>query len=48
MPNLEKDEKELLRSIEAGEWKSVDSKDSKLKRYQQYARSTLKKLKEGE
>lgn len=35
MPRLEKEEKELLESVEAGEWKSVDSKDSELKRYQQ-------------
>jgi predicted DNA binding CopG/RHH family protein len=43
MPRLEKEEKDLLESVEAGEWKSVDSKDSELKRYQQYARSTFKK-----
>lgn len=43
MPGLSKEEKELLESVEAGEWRSIDSKDSELKRYQEYARATFKK-----
>jgi predicted DNA binding CopG/RHH family protein len=43
MPRLDNEEKELLDSVEAGEWQSVDSKDSDIERYRQYARSTFKK-----
>ena len=43
MSKLPDEEKDLLESVEAGEWKSVEAKDSELKRYQQYARSTFKK-----
>jgi predicted DNA binding CopG/RHH family protein len=43
MPKLPDEEKDLVESVEAGEWKSVDSKESELKRFQEYARSTFKK-----
>jgi predicted DNA binding CopG/RHH family protein len=43
MPKLPDEEKDLVESVEAGEWKSVESKESELKRYQEYARSTFKK-----
>lgn len=43
MPRLDKEEKELLDSVEAGEWQSVGSKDSDIKRYRQSARATFKK-----
>ena len=43
MSRLDKEETELLESVEAGEWKPVDRRDSELKRYQAYARATFKK-----
>jgi len=43
MPRLPKKEKELLDSVEAGEWSSVAAKTSELRRYQRYARATFKK-----
>jgi len=43
MPKLDKEEKELVESFDAGEWKSVRDKDGALKRYQGYARATFRK-----
>lgn len=43
MPRLNKEEKELLDSVETGEWSSVDSKDSEIKRFRQYAQATFKR-----
>ena len=40
---LDKDEQELLDSVERGEWKSVKNLKGEIKRHQQYARNTLKK-----
>ena len=40
---LNKDEQELLDSIERGEWKSVQNVKSEIMKHQQYARKTLKK-----
>lgn len=40
---LDKEEQELLDSVERGEWKSVKNLKSEIKRHQQYARNTLKK-----
>ena len=40
---LDKDEQELLGSVERGEWKSVKNFKGEVKRHQQYARNTLKK-----
>lgn len=41
---LDAEEKELLRSLDAGEWKPVANQEAERKRYQSYARYTLKKL----
>ena len=43
MAKLDKDERELLKSVEAGEWRSVRGKDKEIERYQEYARATFKK-----
>ena len=43
MGKLTKDERELLDSVEAGEWKSVPDREKELKRYQEYAAATFKK-----
>ena len=43
MVNLDKEEKELLDSLERGEWKSVADVDSEIERYREYARATSKK-----
>jgi len=40
---LDKDERELLDSVERGEWTSVKNLKGEIKRHQQYARNTLKK-----
>lgn len=41
---LTKEEKQLLKEVEAGEWKSVKNLKSELKRYQEIARNTLNKV----
>lgn len=41
---LDPEEKELLRSLDAGEWKLVDNHAAEVERYRSYARHTLKKL----
>ena len=43
MPKLDDEERELLRSFEAGEWRSVPDKDQEMGRYRGYARETFKK-----
>jgi predicted DNA binding CopG/RHH family protein len=43
MAKLDKEERELLQSVEAGEWESVPGKEAALKHYQEYARATFKK-----
>ena len=43
-PKLNKEERELLDSIEKGEWVSVKD-EPKMKQYAQYAKNTLKKNK---
>jgi len=40
---FDKEEQELLDSVERGEWKSVRNLKRQIKRHQQYARNTLKK-----
>ena len=40
---LDKEEKEILDSIEKGEWVSVDNLKNEIKRYAKYAKNTLKK-----
>jgi len=41
MPKLDKEEKEIVESFDAGEWRSVRGKEGALKRYQDYARATF-------
>ena len=41
---LDKEEKQLLKEVEAGEWKSVKNLRVELKRYQEIARNTLNKV----
>jgi len=40
---LDKDEKELLASVEAGEWRSIQDFGESARKYREYARSTFKK-----
>ncbi len=40
---LDKEEQDLLDSIDRGEWKSVKNLKREIKRHQDYARNTLKK-----
>jgi len=40
---LDKEEQELLSSIERGEWKPVKNMPDKIKKYIEYAKNTLKK-----
>ena len=41
--NLDKDEQDILKSVEKGEWKSIDNLQESIKRYSVYAKSALKK-----
>ncbi len=43
MAKLEKEEQELLKSFEAGEWRSVSDKKREMGRLQDYANATFKK-----
>ena len=43
MPKLDRKEKELLESVERGEWKPVRGLKSEAKRYRNYAEATFKK-----
>jgi predicted DNA binding CopG/RHH family protein len=43
MAKLEKSEKDLLKSVESGEWRSVANSARELERYRSYARATFKK-----
>ena len=40
---MRKDEKEILDSVEADEWRSVRGRRGLVKKYQEYARETLRK-----
>ncbi len=40
---LSKEEKELLDSVEKGEWKTIPNFKEEAKRYQEYARATFRK-----
>jgi len=42
MNNLNKEERELLRSLESGEWRSVKNLKAEMKKYQRMAHNTLK------
>ena len=43
MSKLEKDERELLQSVEAGEWQSVPHAEREISRYREYPAATFKK-----
>ena len=43
MAKLEKDEQEVLESVEAGEWRSVRGRKKLTDQYQAYARETFRK-----
>jgi predicted DNA binding CopG/RHH family protein len=43
MSKLKKDEREILDSVEAGEWKSVPDREREVSRYREYAAATFKK-----
>jgi predicted DNA binding CopG/RHH family protein len=43
MSRLKKDERELLESVEAGEWRSISDRNTEITRYQEYATATFKK-----
>ena len=43
MSKLSKEERDLVTSVESGEWKSVKNSDKEKKRYITIARDTLKK-----
>jgi predicted DNA binding CopG/RHH family protein len=40
---LDREEADLLKSVEAGEWRSVKDLDQEIKRSQEYARATFRK-----
>ncbi len=40
---LDDEEKDLIESIERGEWKSVKNLEKEIKKHQQYAKNTLRK-----
>jgi len=42
-PRLKKDEKQLLDSLEAGEWESVPRLQSEIQKHGQYAKNTVRK-----
>jgi predicted DNA binding CopG/RHH family protein len=45
MSKLTKEEKEIARSYERGEWKPVANRKPEIRRYQSYARDALQKSK---
>jgi len=42
MAKLSKEERELLKSVESGEWRSIAKKGAELERYREYARTAMK------
>jgi len=40
---LDDEEKDIIESIERGEWKSVKNLEKEIKKHQQYAKNTLRK-----
>jgi predicted DNA binding CopG/RHH family protein len=40
---LEKEEKQLLDSLESGQWESVPSLQSEIRKHDQYAKNTMRK-----
>jgi predicted DNA binding CopG/RHH family protein len=45
MIKLDKEEQELLRSYEKGEWREIPNMRNEIKKYRGYARATLRKEK---
>ncbi len=43
MAKLDPEEREILESVEAGEWRSVANTGAEVKRFQEYARATFRK-----
>ncbi|MFQ6115000.1 MAG: CopG family antitoxin [bacterium] len=43
MANLDKNEKEILESVDRGEWTSIPRTKSERRRFQRYAEATFKK-----
>lgn len=43
MTKLDKDERDLLKEVEAGDWQSVRDKERQVGRYQEYAKATFRK-----
>ena len=43
MAKLDREEKAILDSVERGEWRSIGRRPRDLKRYQEYARATIRK-----
>lgn len=43
MAKLSEEERELLRSVEDGEWRSAPGKAEEIRRYREYAKATFKK-----
>lgn len=41
--HLDREEKDLIESIERGEWRSVKNLRQEIRKHQQYARNTLRK-----
>jgi len=44
---LDAEERELLRSLDSGEWKPVENQEAERKRYAAYAHHTLEKLRKN-
>lgn len=40
---LSREEKDILKSVEKGEWKSVADVERRIKKYQDYAKATIRK-----
>ena len=40
---ISKEEKNMLESVEKGEWKSIRGAKGKIKKYQEYAKATFRK-----
>jgi predicted DNA binding CopG/RHH family protein len=43
MDDLTKDERELLKSVESGDWRSVKDRDRQIAKYRTFAAATFKK-----
>lgn len=43
MPKISREERELLKEYEKGEWKSTKNKAKEIHRFQEYAKATLRK-----